>query len=290
MASTFLLGHAPKFTIPISFTNKPIIRSRNPVRDFSCDGCQTHRSFFRPIIMAKDDRNGNKASRHRDEKKLLTPLKMVAGASLAAACALSFFGCKLKNMNPSPAIAQPSAADMMIWEKPPVSALSNSGMYPFQAKSALRSLFDVTAMLASEKPIPPSKGSFNLRKLPPFPSREDIDSIKLEAIRRMKAGKCEEAVQILRDANMKYKNEPEAEFSVQMALVEILILLERYGEAAEYRCISDEHSHISDVRIPLYKAIIYTMLDRDSEAKQCWKEFRKSIGEGVDFDPFSFGD
>jgi len=36
------------------------------------------------------------------------------------------------------------------------------------------------------------------------------------------------------------------------------------------------------------QAIIYTMLDKDTEAKQCWKEFRKSIGEG--FDPFSFED
>lgn len=41
----------------------------------------------------------------------------------------------------------------------------------------------------------------------------------------MKEGKCEEAVQLLRDANMRYKNEPEAAFNVQMALVEILIML-----------------------------------------------------------------
>ena len=34
------------------------------------------------------------------------------------------------------------------------------------------------------------------------------------------------------------------------------------------------------------QAIIYTMLDKDTEAKKYWKEFRKSIGEG--FDPFSF--
>lgn len=47
----------------------------------------------------------------------------------------------------------------------------------------------------------------------------------MEAVRRMKEGKCEEAVHLLHDANMRYKNEPEADFNVQMALVEILILL-----------------------------------------------------------------
>ncbi|XP_013635392.1 PREDICTED: uncharacterized protein LOC106341116 [Brassica oleracea var. oleracea] len=39
----------------------------------------------------------------------------------------------------------------------------------------------------------------------------------MEAVRKMKGGKCEEAVQLLRDANMRYKNEPEAAFNVQMA-------------------------------------------------------------------------
>ncbi|CAN7019354.1 unnamed protein product [Brassica oleracea var. botrytis] len=49
------------------------------------------------------------------------------------------------------------------------------------------------------------------------------------------------------------QNEPEADFNVQMALVEILILLERYQEAAEFSCLNYEHGQISDVRIPLYK-------------------------------------
>ena len=31
----------------------------------------------------------------------------------------------------------------------------------------------------------------------------------MEAVQRMKEGKCEEAVQLLRDANIRYKNEPE---------------------------------------------------------------------------------
>ncbi|KAH0930306.1 hypothetical protein HID58_016033 [Brassica napus] len=103
----------------------------------------------------------------------------------------------------------------------------------------------------------------------------------MEAVQRMKEGKCEEAVQLLRDANMRYKNEPEANFNVQMALVEILIMLERCQEAAEFSCLNDEHVQISDGRIPIYKGIIYTMLRKQA---QCWKEFRKSTGKGFSFE------
>ncbi|WZZ30167.1 hypothetical protein YC2023_013568 [Brassica napus] len=38
----------------------------------------------------------------------------------------------------------------------------------------------------------------------------------MEAVRKMKGGKCEEAVQLLRDANMRYKNEPEAAFNIDI--------------------------------------------------------------------------
>ncbi|CAH2059409.1 unnamed protein product [Thlaspi arvense] len=286
MASTFLLGHTQKLTIPFSnFTSshKPTLRSQNSFLGLPSNGSQSGRLFIRsPITMAKS----NSKSDYQDDKKLLTPLKMAAGASLALACALSIFGLKINNMSyTAVAAVHPSAADMIISGKPTAAVSASSGMYPLPAKYALRSLFEVSSMLASAKPIP-SQRQFNLHKLPSLPSKEDIDSIKMEAVRRLKEGKCEEAVQLLRDANMRYKNESEADFNVQMALVEILILLERYQEAAEYNCLNDENVQISDVRIPLYKAIIYTMLDKDTEAKQCWKEFRKSIGEG--FDPFSF--
>ncbi|VVB02061.1 unnamed protein product [Arabis nemorensis] len=289
MASKFLTGHTQKLPLPFSkltSTHKPTLRSQNTFHSFPSNGRQSGRLFIRsPITVAK---SSSKSDDHSD-KKLPRPLKMVAGASLALACALSIFGFKIKNMSYTAAAAvHPSAADMIISGKPTAATTSGPGMTsPLPAKYALRSLFEVSSMLASAKPIP-SQRSFNLQKLPSLPSKEDIDSIKMEAVRRMKEGKCEEAVQLLRDANMRYKNEPEADFNVQMALVEILILLERYQEAGEYSCLNDENAQISDVRIPLYKAIIYTMLDKDTEAKQCWKEFRKSIGEG--FDPFSFED
>ncbi|XP_010504916.1 PREDICTED: uncharacterized protein LOC104781846 [Camelina sativa] len=288
MASTFLLGHSQKLTLPFSnfftSTHKPVLRSQTPYFGIPSNVGQSGRLFIRsPITMAKSD---SKSDNYRDDKKNLTPLKVAAGASLALACALSIFGFKIKNVSYSAAAAaHPSAADMIISGKPSSAVSAASDMNPLPAKFALRSLFEVSSMLASAKPIP-SQRPFSLQKLPSLPSKEDIDFIKMEAVRKMKEGKCEEAVQLLRDANMRYKNEPEADFNVQMALVEILILLERYQEAAEYSCLNDDNAQISDVRIPLYKAIIYTMLDKDTEAKQCWKEFRKSIGEG--FDPFSF--
>ncbi|KAF8110193.1 hypothetical protein N665_0086s0032 [Sinapis alba] len=287
MASTFLQGNTQKLTHPFSnfnSTQKPTLGSQTPFLGFPSNGSQINRLLIRsPITMAKS----NSKSDYQDDKKLLKPLKMAAGASLALACALSIFGFKIKSMSYSAAAAavRPSAADMIITGKPTAAVSESSGMYPLPAKYALQSLFEVSSMLASAKPIP-SQRPFNLQKLPSMPSKEDTDSIKMEAVRRMKEGKCEEAVQLLRDANMRYKNEPEAAFNVQMALVEILIMLERYQEASEYSCLNDENALISDIRIPLYKAIIYTMLDKDTEAKKYWKEFRKSIGEG--FDPFSF--
>ncbi|CAF1818831.1 hypothetical protein Bca4012_029561 [Brassica carinata] len=286
MASAFLLDHTQKLTLPFSnftSTHKPTLGSQKSFLVFPSNGSPSGRLFIRsPITMAKS----NSKSDYQDDKKLLKPLKLAAGASLALACALGIFGFKIKNMSYSAAAAvRPSAADMIITGKPTAAVSESSGMHPLPAKYALQSLFEVSSMLASAKPIP-SQRQFNLQKLPSLPSKEDTDSIKMEAVRKMKEGKCEEAVQLLRDANMRYKNEPEAAFNVQMALVEILILLERYQEAAEYSCLNDENALISDIRIPLYKAIIYTMLDKDTEAKKYWKEFRKSIGEG--FDPFSF--
>ena len=52
-------------------------------------------------------------------------------------------------------------------------------MNPLPAKYALQSLFEVSSMLASAKPIP-SQRPFNLHKRPSLPSKEDIDSIKVQ--------------------------------------------------------------------------------------------------------------
>ena len=52
-------------------------------------------------------------------------------------------------------------------------------MNPLPAKYALQSLFEVSSMLASAKPIP-SQRQFNLQKLPSLPSKEDTDSIKVQ--------------------------------------------------------------------------------------------------------------
>ncbi|WZZ55213.1 hypothetical protein YC2023_055320 [Brassica napus] len=170
MASTFFLGHTQKLTLPFSnftSTDKPTLRSQNPFLSFPSNGSQSGRLFIRsPIMMAKS----NSKSEYKGDKKLLKPLKMVAGASLALACALSIFGFKINNMNyTAAAAAHPSAADM----------ISGSQLQPYQHGG----------------------------------SAEDER-------RKMRGGgaapsRHKHAIQ----------NEPEADFNVQMALVEILILL-----------------------------------------------------------------
>lgn len=181
MASTFLLGHCQKLTLPFSnftSTHKPILRSQNPYIGFPSNGGQSGRLFIRsPITIARS----NSKSDYHDDKKLLTPLKVAAGASLALACALSIFGFKINNKGYTAAAAgHPSAADMIISGKPTSAVSASSGMYPLPAKFALRSLFEVSSMLASAKPIP-SQRPFSLHKLPSLPSKEDIDSIKVQA-------------------------------------------------------------------------------------------------------------
>lgn len=180
MASTFLLGHPQKLTVTFSnftSTHKQALRSQNVFLGFPSNGGQCGRLFIRsPITMAKS----NNKSDYPDDKKRLTPLKMAAGASLALTCALSIFGLQINNMsNTAAAAMHPSSADMIISGKPTAAVSSSSGMNPLPAKYALRSLFEVSSMLASAKPIP-SQRPFSLHKLPSLPSKEDIDSIKVQ--------------------------------------------------------------------------------------------------------------
>uniref|UniRef100_A0A0D3C453 Uncharacterized protein n=1 Tax=Brassica oleracea var. oleracea TaxID=109376 RepID=A0A0D3C453_BRAOL len=163
MSSTFFLGHTHKLTLPFSnftSTDKPTLRSQNPFLSFPSNGSQSGRLFIRlPIMMAKS----NSKSEYKGDKKLLKPLKMVAGASLALAC-----NCCASKRRGHDHIRKPTAA------------LSASfGMNPLPAKYTLQSLFEVSSMLASAKPIP-SQRPFNLHKHPSLPSKEDIDSIKVQ--------------------------------------------------------------------------------------------------------------
>jgi len=181
MASTFLQGHTQKLTLPLSHftsTHKPTLRFQNIYIGFPSNGGQSRRLIIRsPITVAKS----NSKNDSHDDKKQLRPLKMAAGASLALACAISIFGFKINNMSyTAAAAAYPSSADMIISGKPTSAASATSGMYPFPAKFALRSLFEVSSMLASAKPIPSQK-PFNLHKLPSLPSKDDIDSIKVQS-------------------------------------------------------------------------------------------------------------
>ncbi|WCJ27401.1 hypothetical protein M5689_009147 [Euphorbia peplus] len=157
-----------------------------------------------------------------------------------------------------------------------------SSSYPLGARSALESLLNVTVCLSSNHLDlePPDPSSF---PLPSRPSAQQVQDIKMEAVRLMKYGKAEEAVLLIRNAYDVYQYDPEPAYNVDMALVEILISQGKYSEALECNCLKDDQRLPSDARFPLYKAIICTMLERPNEARKWWDEYIETI-EG-EFDP-----
>ncbi|KDP37975.1 hypothetical protein JCGZ_04618 [Jatropha curcas] len=217
----------------------------------------------RPVIRAQErSRNDRK-----DNKKTAQGR---AGASIALACVLGIIGSSLK-MNPK-AIAGPRE----LYQKAPQSAVA----YPLGGRSALKSLLDVNVCLASSKLEPPTATT----QLPSRPSTEQVnDLIKMEAVRLMKYGKPKDAVLFLQDAYNLYKHDPEPAYNVEMALVEILICQGKYKEALKCNCLNDDQRLPSDGRFPLYKAIIYTMLDDMEEAKKWWEEYVETVEE--EFNP-----
>ncbi|KAK9913357.1 hypothetical protein M0R45_037175 [Rubus argutus] len=74
-------------------------------------------------------------------------------------------------------------------------------------------------------------------------------------------------------------------YEAEMELVLLLIFQGRYQEALKCTCLDDQSPQgfgiNSDGRVHLYKAIIYTMLDRDKEAKKCWKSFIRGFSSPI---------
>ncbi|KAF2305424.1 hypothetical protein GH714_005158 [Hevea brasiliensis] len=226
------------------------------------------RHVFYPVIRALD--GSSTPSRNcRNENKIM---RAAVGASIALSCVLGIIVACVK-MSPK-AIAGPRE----LYQKAPQAVPA----YPIGGKSALKSLLDVNVYLASSKLEPPGTPS----RLPARPSAEEVNGIiKMEAIRLMKYGNPEDAVLFLRNAYNKYRYDLEPAYNVEMALVEILICQGKYMEASECNCIKDDQRILSDGRIPLYKAIIYTMLDDKEEAKKWWEKYVETV-EG-EFDPRS---
>ncbi|KAL5839097.1 hypothetical protein ACOSQ4_011705 [Xanthoceras sorbifolium] len=221
-----------------------------------------------PVILAVD-RPWTPPRNDKGYNKVV--VKGAVGASLVLACALGIISCSCK-MNPK-AIAGP----MEMYQKaPPMSMLQHQ----FGASLALKSFLDVSVKLASAEAEPTS--TLPKYKLPPVPSMKDVNAIKMEAVRQMKLGNADMAVELLRNVYEACRDEPEPAYNVEMALVEILIYQGRYEEASNCNCLKDEQRIPSDGRFPLYKAIICTMLN-DKEARKWWEEFAETIED--DFDP-----
>ncbi|TXG47919.1 hypothetical protein EZV62_027213 [Acer yangbiense] len=200
-------------------------------------------------------------------------IKGAVGASMVLACALGIISCSCKmNTNPT-AIAGP----MEMYQKaPPVSPLSDQ----FGARAALKSILDVSVIMASSTEAEPSY-EFPKYDVPPGPSMKDVKAIKMVAVQQMKLGKADKAVDLLRDVYEECKDEPEPAYNVEMALVEILICQGRYKEALNCNCLKDDQRIPSDGRFPLYKAILCTMLNKE-EAKMWWEQFAEIIDGGWD--------
>ncbi|XP_044497427.1 uncharacterized protein LOC123219503 isoform X2 [Mangifera indica] len=207
-------------------------------------------------------------SKENEKKGDGRKLKGVVGASLVLACVVGIMSCSSK-MNQKAAIAGP----MEMYQKAPPTSVS---IQTIGGNLALKSFLDVGVELASssskEKPFDQPK--FNV---PPGPSMEDINAIKMEAVRKMKSGKPEEAEKMLQDLYRTCQNELEPAYHAEMALVEILIYQGKYEEASYCNCLQEERRILaSDGRFPLYKAIICTMLNNE-EAATWWKEFAETV-------------
>ncbi|KAJ8760794.1 hypothetical protein K2173_021832 [Erythroxylum novogranatense] len=216
-----------------------------------------------PVVCALE-KPSTPSGNGKNDKKIL---KGVLKTSIAFACALGIINASLK-MNRR-AIAGPRE----LYQKAPPAV-----SYPLAGRIALKSLLDITAMLSSSKEEPPS----TTFRLPSRPSMLDVENIKMQAVVLMRYGKAEEAVGFLQKAYGIYKDDPEPAYNVEMALVEVLICQGKYKAALECKCLQDDYSLPSDARVPLYKAILYTMLNQKEEAGKCWDEYAESVKEGFD--------
>ncbi|KAK9267771.1 hypothetical protein L1049_010205 [Liquidambar formosana] len=168
---------------------------------------------------------------------------------------------------------------------------TRAGLIVFGGRYALKSLWDVCVFLATKDPPNvacrrPSKPSEEedsddaspLRRMP------DPPEVKMDAMCLMKSGKSDEALELLKQEYEDCdKNGPDA-YRVEMALVEILICQGKYEEASRRRCLQEGIAYTSDGRVPLYKAIIYTMLNQLEEAETWWGKYKEVIGGGEDIE------
>ncbi|KAB1221321.1 hypothetical protein CJ030_MR2G005634 [Morella rubra] len=278
MESTLCLRYGPLPTLPLHIPSlvrsarvtKPQFSFSHSSLSLSIPNRSSYRSLghaFRSVVGA-NNRFPALSTNDESDNKIV---RGTVGASLALASVLAIVSCGC-TMNPKGIAGTPKNL-----QRSSSTKAARSTIYPKGGKAALKSLLDMTVYLASSLPMP--------AKMPSKPrqskllSGEDVEDLKVEAMSLMKSGHGDEAVKRLKKTYGDCEGS-ESLFKVGMALVEVLICLGKYEEALTSECLW-KLSLPSDARVPLYKAIIYTMMDKKEDAKECWKDFISSIDGGL---------
>ncbi|KAK9936781.1 hypothetical protein M0R45_013605 [Rubus argutus] len=249
--------HIPSATNIAASIARPYSSFRPSFLSLSCKA-STYRTLSRyafssPVICALDKPSTPSPNYDKDNGKKI--VRVVGGASVVLAFVLGIINC---NYNFSPrAIAAPRT------ETTPL-VLS-------QPKAALESLLNVNKHLATTK-----SHSWTTPKLelPDRPSPGDLEKFKNDVANLIKSGMSDKAEKQLRVIKTKQGGIPGNE--AEMELVLLLIFQERYKDALECDCLKGS-AVVSDARVHLYKAIIYTMMDDNSAAEDSWKLFISSF-------------
>ncbi|KAJ3702188.1 hypothetical protein LUZ61_005893 [Rhynchospora tenuis] len=88
------------------------------------------------------------------------------------------------------------------------------------------------------------------------------------------SGREDDAIKILKDAldNAHKNNQPHEAYELEMLLVEMLIYKGDLDRALQCKCLKEKD--ISDARVPLYLAVIYTMKDDKKCAQKYYEDFQ----------------
>ncbi|PRQ29463.1 putative tetratricopeptide-like helical domain-containing protein [Rosa chinensis] len=215
-------------------------------------------TFSCPVICALNKPSPPSPNYYKDNGKKI--VIVVGGASVVLACVLGVIN---NNFNFSPT-AMAGSRD---------SSKQESAVGPVvnRPSDVLDSLLKVNRHIAT------SKSTWRIRTpqlyVPPEPKDYNPDNLKITVAELIKSGKCDVAETQLRSL---CRTGGEVGNDVEMNLVLVLIFQGKYEEALERGCLSGGPMVESDGRVHFYKAIIYTMLGRDDEAKTSWNRFLES--------------
>ncbi|XP_062016963.1 uncharacterized protein LOC133733340 [Rosa rugosa] len=227
-------------------------------------------TFSSPVICALNKPSPPSPNYDKDNGKKI--VIVVGGASVVLACVLGVIN---NNFNFSPtAMARPR--DLPKHEESAV------GPVVTRPSDVLDSLLKVNRHIAT------SKSTWRIRtpqlSVPPRPKDYNPQSLKIAVAELIKSGKCDMA-----ETQLKSLCETGGEVGndVEMNLVLVLIFQGKYKEALERGCLSGGPMVESDGRVHFYKAIIYTMLGRDDEAKTSWNRFLESYSNPLSQQDYS---